>query len=125
MEEEEGSSNVSCGGGVTVWAVGGGVGARDCLLANCVVRDHYWVRPNCYWPQEIAAGHKRSLLAALCSERSLLATLCSEGLLLAVSKADGSWQHCVVAMCAAVEGIKGDLVPERLVGRRLKAAVRV
>ncbi|RWV86221.1 hypothetical protein BHE74_00048248 [Ensete ventricosum] len=58
-------------------------------------------------------------------ERSLLATLCSEGLLLAVSKADGSWQHCVVAMCAAVEGIKGDLVPERLVGRRLKAAVRV
>ncbi|RWV97399.1 hypothetical protein GW17_00039812 [Ensete ventricosum] len=45
---------------VEMAAVGSRCWGRRSLLATCAVRD-------CYWPQEIAVGCERSLLAVLCN----------------------------------------------------------
>ncbi|RWW64101.1 hypothetical protein BHE74_00028684 [Ensete ventricosum] len=123
-----------CKGGQQQWAPGVGNlrsegsllaasksdGSDISLLATCAARNRCWLQPNCCWPQEIAAGCERSLLAALCSERSLLVTLCSEGSLLATSKADGSGRSLLAA--AKVDGSERSLL---VVIKSLLATIKV
>ncbi|RRT42530.1 hypothetical protein B296_00049114 [Ensete ventricosum] len=93
MEEEEGSSNVGYGYSATSW-----------LQVEMVI-------------VKIAVGYDQGEY----SERLLLAALCDKGSLLVAIMVDGSIVQ--QEMHAAVEGIKGDLVAERLVDRRLKAMI--
>ncbi|RWV82456.1 hypothetical protein GW17_00056045 [Ensete ventricosum] len=137
VEEEEGSSNADSGCSATAWlqvevvvvcrrlegsllAASKSDGSDISLLATCAARNRCWLQPNCCWPQEIAAGCERSLLAALCSERSLLVTLCSEGSLLATSKADGSGRSLLAA--AKVDGSERSLL---VVIKSLLATIKV
>ncbi|RZR93467.1 hypothetical protein BHM03_00021974 [Ensete ventricosum] len=70
----------------------------------CATRDRCWLRP------------RKMAVRDRCWQ-------CCQEIAVAMTKEDGSERSLMAAMRAVVEGIKGDLVAERLVDRRLKAVI--